>query len=82
MLNSRNGSCIDPVSLGFSKGQAFSVQVGVQRIDNIGGQTFVKQKSENVVAVVSGSLKSYLYFVRKTESCAEGYQSPLRCWGW
>ena len=33
----------------------------MQRIDDVGGQTFVKQISENVVAVVSGSLKSYFY---------------------
>ena len=31
--------------------------IGVQRIDNKGGQTFVKQESENVAAVMSGSLK-------------------------
>ena len=27
--HSCNGSCIDPVSLGFSKGQAFPVEIGV-----------------------------------------------------
>ena len=35
----------------------------MQRIDNIGWQALVKQKSENVVAVMSSSLKSYFYFV-------------------
>ena len=61
--HSCNGSRIDTVSLGFAKAQAFPVKVGVQRIDKIGWQTFVKQKSEDVVAVVSGSLKPYFYFI-------------------
>ena len=38
----------------------------MQRIDDVGGQTFVKQKSEDVVAVVSGSLKSYFYYVLRS----------------
>jgi len=46
----------------------------VQRIDNVGWQTFVKQKSENVVAVVSSSLKSYFYFVCRTGTAANGLQ--------
>ncbi len=53
--HSCNGSRVDPVSLGFAKAQVFPVQVGVQRIDDKGWQTFVKQKSENVVAVMSGT---------------------------
>ena len=61
--HSCNGSRIDTVSLGFAKAQAFPVEVGVQRIDDIGWQAFIKQKSEDVVAVVSGSLKSYFYFI-------------------
>ena len=55
--HSCNGSRIDTVCLGFAKAQAFPVEVGVQRIDDVGVQTFVKQKSEDVVAVMSGSLK-------------------------
>ena len=60
--HSCNGSRIDTVCLGFAKAQAFPVEVGVQRIDDVGVQTFVKQKSEDVVAVMSGSLKPYFYF--------------------
>ena len=57
--HSCNGSRIDTVCLRFTETEAFSVKVGVQRIDDIGWQAFVEQISENVVAVVSGSLKSY-----------------------
>lgn len=34
----------------------------MQRINDIGGQTVVKKKSEKVVTVMSCSLKSYFYF--------------------
>ena len=34
----------------------------MQRVDDKGGQTFVKEKSEDVVAVMTGGLKSYFYF--------------------
>ena len=47
----------------FAKAETFSVQVGVQRIHDIDGQVIVKKKSKNVVAVMSGSLKSYFYLV-------------------
>lgn len=36
---------------------------GVQRIHDIDGQVVVKQKTKNVVTVMSGSLKSCFYFV-------------------
>ena len=46
----------------------------MQGVNDVGGQTFVKKKPEDVVAVVSGSLKPYLYFV-----CREGAGSnPLQ----
>ena len=40
--HSCNGSRIDTVGLGFTKAQTFSVEVGVQRIDDEGGQTVVR----------------------------------------
>ena len=70
--HSCNGSRIDAVCLRFTETEAFSVKVGVQRIDNIGWQAFVEQISENVVAVVSGSLKSYFYFVCRMDTAANG----------
>ena len=36
----------------------------MQRVNEEGGQTFLKKKPEDVVAVVSGSLKPYFYVVR------------------
>ena len=33
----------------------------MQWIDDIGGQTFVKQESEEIVAVMPGGLESYFY---------------------
>jgi hypothetical protein len=50
----------------------------VQRIDNVGWQTFVKQESENVVAVMSGSLKSYLYFICRTGTAANSLQKCVK----
>lgn len=70
--HSCNGSCIDPISLGFAETQVFSLKVGVQRIDDIGWQTFAQQKSENVIAVVSSSLKSAFYFVCWTDTATNG----------
>ena len=76
--HSCNGSRIDTVSLGFTKAQAFSVEVGVQRIDDVGVQAFVKQKSKNVVAVVSGSLKPYFYFVLRASTAANRLQQHVK----
>ena len=59
-------------SLGFAETQVFSLKVGVQRIDDIGWQTFAQQKSENVIAVVSSSLKSAFYFVCWTDTATNG----------
>ena len=36
----------------------------MERVNDIGGETFVKEKSENVVAVMASSLKSYFYFAQ------------------
>ena len=44
----------------------------MQRIDDVGWQALVKQKSEDVVAVVSGSLKPYFYFIFWTGAAANG----------
>ena len=65
-----SGSYINTVSLGFSKAQAFPVKIGMQRIDYIGWKTFVKQKSENVVAIMSGRHKSNLNFVCRMGAAA------------
>ena len=69
--HSCDGSRINTVSLRFAKARAFPVEVGVQRIDDVGGQTFVKQKSEDVVAVMSGSLKPYFYFIFRTSTAVD-----------
>lgn len=58
-----NGLRIYPVYLRFTKADAFSAKVDVQRIDDIDVHIFVKKKSEEVVAVMSSSLKSYLSFI-------------------
>ena len=68
--HSCNSFSIHPISLGFTKTHALSIQVGMQRIDNVGGQTLVNQKSENVVAVMSSSLKPYFYFIIRTCAAA------------
>ena len=36
----------------------------MERVNDIGGQTFVKEKSEDVVAVMPGGFKSYFYFAQ------------------
>ena len=54
---------IHTIGFGFAKAETFSVQVSVQRVNDISWQTVVKKEPKNVVAVMSGSLKSYFYFV-------------------
>ena len=46
----------------------------MQWVYDIGWQTAVKKKPENVVAVMSGSLKPYFYFVCRTGAAANGLQ--------
>ena len=53
----------------------------MQRIDDVGWQAFVKQKSEDVVAVVSGSLKPYFYFILRASTAANGLQEPVKALG-
>ncbi len=65
---------VNELSLRFAKTQAFPIEVGVQRIDDAGVQTFVKQKSEDAAAVMSGSLKSCLYFVFRVCTVTNGLQ--------
>ena len=36
----------------------------MERINDIGVQTFVKEKAEKIVAVMTGGFKSYFYFVQ------------------
>ena len=50
----------------------------MQRIDDVGWPAFVKQKSEDVVAVVSGSLKPYLYFVLRASAATNGLQQCVK----
>ena len=50
----------------------------MQRIDDVGVQTFVKQKSEDVVAVVSGSLKSYFHFIFRASTAANRLQQSVK----
>ncbi len=57
---------------------AFSVKVGVQWIDDVGDQTFVKQKSKDAVAVMSGSLKPYFYFVFRADAAMNGLQKRVK----
>ena len=45
-----------------SEAETFSVKICVKRIDNKGGQTFIKKKSQKIVTVVSGGFQSYFYF--------------------
>ncbi len=47
---------INTIGLGLTKAKAFSVEIRVQRVDEIGVQTFLKKEPEDVVAVVSGIL--------------------------
>ena len=49
----------------------------MQRIDDVGWQALVKQKSEDVVAVVSGSLKPYFYFILRTSTAADCLQERV-----
>lgn len=60
--HSCNRSRINTVGLRLSETEAFPVQVGVQGVNDKAVQAVVKKKPKNVVAVVSGSLKSYFYF--------------------
>ena len=50
----------------------------MRRIDDVGWQAFVKQKSEDVVAVVSGSLKPYFYFIFWTGAAANRLQQHVK----
>ena len=45
------------------------------------GQTFVKQKPEDVVTVVSGSLKPYFYVILRTSTAADRLQKHIEARG-
>ena len=49
----------------------------MQWVYDIGWQAAVKKKPKNVVAVMSGSLKSYFYFVCRTSAAANGLQQGV-----
>ena len=46
----------------------------MQRIDDVGGKAFVKQKSEDVVAVASGRLKPYFLFISQVSTVVNHLQ--------
>ena len=56
--NSGNGTGINLIRIDLSKTQPFSVKIGMQRMDNEGGQTFIKKESRQILAVVSGGFQS------------------------
>ena len=64
--------------LGFAKAQTFPVEIGVQRVYDIGWQATVKKEPKNVVAVMSGSLKPYLYFVCRTSAATNGLEKSVK----
>ena len=49
--HSRNRSRIDTVGLRLSETETLSVKIGVQGVQDIGGETIVKTKPEDVVAI-------------------------------
>ena len=61
--DSCNRFCIHTIGFSFAKTEALSIQVGMQGIHDIDGQIIVKKKPKDVVAIMSGSLKPYFYFV-------------------
>ena len=75
--HSRNSTRINTVCLSFTKAEAFSVKVGVQRVDDKGGQTVVEKKPEDVVAVVSCGLKSYFNFICRSGTGTNPLQQDL-----
>jgi hypothetical protein len=72
-----NRSCIDTVGLRLSETEAFPVKVGVQGVNDKAVQAVVKQKPENVVAVVSGCLKSYFYSVLSGRASLDPLQQAV-----
>ena len=52
-----------PGRFSLSQTETLTVKVCAQGIQDIGGQTVVKKKPEQIVAVMSGRLKPYFYFV-------------------
>ena len=50
----------------------------MQWVYDIGWQATVKKEPKNVVAVMSGSLKSYFYFVCRTSTAANSLQQDAK----
>ena|GEM_PF-6087099 len=59
-----NSSGINLIGLGFHKAETLPVEIGMKRVDDKGGETFVEQETEQIVAVMSGGLKPYFYFAQ------------------
>ena len=49
----------------------------MQRVNDISWQTVVKKEPKDVVAVMSGSLKPYFYFVRLLSTVLNRLQQPF-----
>ena len=56
--------CINRIGFRSAETFCFPKQIGVKGIYDIGVQTFVKKKSQQVVAVMTSCLKSYFYFAQ------------------
>ena len=74
----RNRPSINTICFGLTKTETLPVQIGVQRVNEIGVQTVLKKKPEDVVAVVSGSLKPYFYVVCQTGARLYPLQQSLK----
>ena len=61
--HSCNRPSINAICLGLTKAEAFPKNVGVQWVNDKGVQAVVEKEPEDVVTVVSCSLKPYFYFV-------------------
>lgn len=66
-----------PCRIGLSQAEALSVKICAQGVQDIGGQTVVKEKPEQIVAVMSGSLKPYSYFVLRCATFLDSLQQAV-----
>ncbi len=75
--HSSNRTCIDSVSLRLSETVAFPVEIGVKRIQDECVQTVVEKEFEDVVAVLSSSLKPNFYVVSRLRAVTNSPQQGL-----
>ena len=62
--NSCNGTRIGAVCFRPAKTGCFPKQIGMKRVNDIGGETFVEEKSEDAAAVMPGGFKSCFSFAQ------------------